>query len=254
MSLVFEDNSDRAALEVWTSTALTIATREDYVAAGERRVAIKAYLAKVHAYWDPTIQSAYTHYVDLRDQKRKPFLAPAEAEDEALQKAMTAWLQADDARQQALQDAAVADARRVAEEERLQAAVALEAAAPGDAHVQAAVDSLLDDPVDVAPVYLAPTVPVVTGLRGPTKRQVVTIVDPIATVLAVAAWVMLERLQKGPVSPQHRPVIHAFLSTFHPADATWAVKVDDVAVRRAAAQPRTAFKLAGVTVESKRTA
>lgn len=233
-------------LELWAPSGMVVHTAVDYAVAGARRVAIKAYLQKVHAYWDETVKAAYDHYIDLRDGKRKPFLVPAEEEEAALKQAMDAWLQAEDRRKLAEQAAADAAAKRVAEEERLALAVALAVVAPE------AADALLEAPVEVAPTFMGPTVPQVVGVHV-KKQLVISYPDPKATVLAVAAGHMLANAGRS-----MNPAILAFLKVFEPVkDAWWALSLpnchDRAEIRRQAEKRGTEFKLPGVVAERKRT-
>lgn len=231
----------------WQPVPVTVRSVADYEAAGARRAAIKAYLKGVHDYWDKDIDDAFQHHRNLC-AKRKRFLDPAETEERQLKDAMDVWLNAEDARRRAEQAAIEAEARRRAEDERLAAAEALANSAPGDAHVQAAAESLLAEEIEIAPSYLAPVAPKIAGLRAPSRRRQVEI-DTTAVVLAVAAGLMLDALDAVPSTP-HAAAVRTFLNTFQPArNMAWAVTVNEVAIRRAATNGF--FKLAGVTTGSK---
>jgi hypothetical protein len=193
---------------------------------------------------------AYASWKKLTAEESKAIQVIAQAEA-IIENKLLAFRAAEARRQAAEQLLAEAEAKRRAEDERLDTAsvLAAEAALAGDASLMAAAEEMLDFPVEVAPVYVASAVPKVVGVSFP-KRLHVEVTDLRALVLAVAAREMIDML---PVAHPGTELLKEVLEAFKPPRRSAMGALTSVLswLKTEAKQQGTAFALPGVLAEER---
>lgn len=195
------DNYQAEALTpLRTAQALTVKDAASYARAGDLKVQALGIRQRIEEWFQGTKAApgpkalAYQAWQSLCKKEKDALGSLAEAE-KLLGRKMTEYLRADEVRRQAAQRVADAEARRKAEDERVDAAVAIEqtAVALGDHALLAAAEEMIELPIEIAPVYVASDLPKIAGLpvRHPLK---VTVNDLRAVILSVAAREMLDDL------------------------------------------------------------
>lgn len=161
--------------------AITIRTDEEFSRAGEwLRTRCKAVLAEVNRAFDPIIRKAHDAHREALAQKQR-IAAPIEQAERIVKGALAAYSREQERQRQEVQRAAEAAARKLAEEEALRTAQALQDAGRADE-----ADAVLEQPLPVMPVVVQKPAPVAAGvsMRVAYRAEVTSL---LALVQHVAA-------------------------------------------------------------------
>lgn len=176
-TLVAEAKDSIANLTVQVG-AITVRDAESFEAAGQQRLALKRYLARVDEICDPAIRAGHDAHKAALAVKAK-LTDPAKALDADLQRKRVTWQEAEQRRLDEIARQAEAAQRKAEEDARLAEAAAAEQA--GD-HAQA--DAIIEAPMFVAPV-IAQAPPKTAGIATRTTWSA-RVTDFAALVRAVA--------------------------------------------------------------------
>lgn len=141
---------------------------------------IMAYQQNVRALFAPHKKAAHKMHADLCADEQRHLAAP-EAAEKLVKIAMVHWAAAEDRRIAEARRQAEAEAKRIAEDQQLAEAAAAEAA--GEAEV---AQSIMDQPIMVAPPPVVRAAPKVAGVAVITRWDA-EVTDLAALVRAVAA-------------------------------------------------------------------
>lgn len=151
----------------WPTRARALVVTDDtsYSAGADLLLGIKALRKRIADVFDPHVKRAHDAHKALVREKADAD-APLTMAESIIKSSLVTFTQARERERRAEQLRLEAEARAQAETRALEEAAALEAEglAHGDASLVAAAQALIAQPVEVAPVYVAPATPAVSGI------------------------------------------------------------------------------------------
>jgi hypothetical protein len=151
----------------WPTRARALVVTDDasYSAGATLLMGIKALRKRIADVFDPHVKRAYDAHKALVREKTDAD-APLTMAESIIKDSLVTFTQAQERVRRATQLRLEAEARAQAETRAMEEAAALETEglATGDASLLEAAQTLIAQPVEVAPVYVAPATPAVSGI------------------------------------------------------------------------------------------
>ncbi len=167
---------------------LVIISSDDYTRVAEHLLTITAFRRQVQAFFKPLKDAAHAAHKGLCDREKET-LAPADADEQRIKRALVEYTTAQDRIRHAEEARLMVEQRQAEEARRLDEAAALEREfkATGDVALQEQAEAILDAPMPVMSVQ-APT-PAAPKVEGISYRETyrAQVSDLMTLVKAVAA-------------------------------------------------------------------